>query len=113
MWIAGAQTPSGKLQPYCFVVRGGGVQSSPAQQAQKVMEGGLSFQGKSTFPIRCFSSVVHVLGSCGLPPLPLRKAEPQKLEVGKAKPEKKDTDSGNDVKEFSHSSRPGYRLLLC
>jgi hypothetical protein len=45
--------------------------------------------------------------------LPLRKAEPQKLEVGKAKPEKKDTDSGNDVKEFSHSSRPGYRLLLC
>jgi hypothetical protein len=82
MWIAGAQTPSGKLQPYCFVVRGGGVQSSPAQQAQKVMEGGLSSQGKSTFPIRCFSSVVHVLGSCGPPPLPLRKAEPQKLEVG-------------------------------
>ena len=46
--------------------------------------------------------------------MPLRKAEPQKLEVGTtAKPEKKDTDSGNDVKEFSHSSRPGYRLLLC
>ena len=112
MWIAGAQTPSGKLQPYCFVVRGGGVPSSPAQQAQKVMEGGLSFQGKSTFPIRCFSSVVHVLGSCGTP-LPLRKAEPQKLELAQQRSRRRKTPTVETTSKSSHTARGRDTASCC
>jgi hypothetical protein len=65
------------------------VQSS--HQAQNVMEGGLSFQGKSTVSHTLLQFVFR-----GLAGLQLRKAEPQNLDVGTARPEVDDwTDSGS------------------
>lgn len=68
-------------------------ESSPVQPASAEGDGRRSIISGGNPPftwLRCFSSCFW--GVAG----PLRKAEPQKLEAGTAKPEEDDADNNND-----------------